>query len=104
MAKSAVKLRAKAKKGVIDIKCLMSHPMETGLRKDKKTGQKIPEHFIQSVVVEKNGTPFMHADFNSTISKNPYLRVKVAGDKGDKITVTWTDNKGESGSGTKAAK
>ncbi len=104
MAKKAVKLRAKAKKGVIDIKCLMSHPMETGLRKDKKTGEKIPEHFIQTVTAEKNGAVFMTADFNSTISKNPYLRFKVAGEKGDKISVTWTDNKGESATGSKAAK
>ncbi len=104
MAKSAVKLRAKAKKGVIDIKCLMSHPMETGLRKDKKTGETIPAHFIQTVVASKNGTPFMEADFNSTISKNPYLRIQVAGEKGDKITVAWTDNKGATGEGSKAAK
>ena len=104
MAKSAVKLRAKVKKGVIDIKCLMSHPMETGLRKDKKTGEKIPAHFIQSVVAEKNGVPFMQADFNSTISKNPYLRVQVAGEKGDEIKVSWTDNKGQTGSGSKASK
>lgn len=104
MANSAVKLRAKAKNGVIDIKCLMSHPMETGLRKDKKTGEKIPAHFIQTVVAEKNGVAFLHADFNSTISKNPYLRVQVEGEKGDEISVTWTDNKGESGSGSKKSK
>ncbi len=104
MAKSAVKLRAKAKKGIIDIKCLMTHPMETGFRKDKKTGEKIPEHFIQTVVAEKNGVVFMNADVNTTISKNPYLRIKVAGEKGDKITVTWTDNKGVTGTGSKAAK
>ena len=104
MAKNAVKLRAKAKKGTIDIKCLMSHPMETGLRKDKKSGEKIPAHFIQTVVAEKNGVPFLQADFNSTISKNPYLRVQVEGDKGDEITVSWTDNKGETGSGSKKSK
>ena len=104
MAKNAVKLRAKAKKGVVDIKCLMSHPMETGQRKDKKTGEKIPAHFIQSVVAKKNGETFLEADFNSTISKNPYLRVQVAGEKGDEITVSWTDNKGETGAGSKKAK
>jgi len=104
MAKKAVKLRAKSKKGVIDIKCLLTHPMETGLRKDKKTGNIIPEHFIQTVVAEKNGVAFMNAYINSTVSKNPYLRVKVAGEKGDEITVTWTDNKGATGTGTKASK
>ena len=104
MAKASVKLRAKAKKGVVDIKCLMSHPMETGLRKDKKTGGTIPAHFIQTVVAEKNGVPFLNADFNSTISKNPYLRLQVSGAKGDKIRVTWTDNMGKSGTAEKAAR
>ncbi len=103
MAKG-VKLRAKAKKGKIDVKCLMSHPMETGLRKDKKTGEKIPAHFIQTVVVAKNGTPVINADFNSTVSKNPYMRVQVAGEKGDKISVSWTDNKGATDSGEATVK
>jgi len=104
MAKSAVKLRAKAKNGEIDIKCLMSHPMETGLRKDKKTGEKIPAHFIQTVEATKNGTVFLKSAFNSTVSKNPYLRIKVAGEKGDEISVSWTDNKGGSGEGKTKAK
>jgi len=42
VAKRAVKLRAKERDGVIDIKCLLSHPMETGLRKDKKKWKDYP--------------------------------------------------------------
>ncbi len=49
MAKSSIKVRAKVKKGEAKVKCLISHPMETGLRKDKKTGKLIPAHFIQEV-------------------------------------------------------
>jgi sulfur-oxidizing protein SoxZ len=104
VAKRAVKLRAKERDGVIDIKCLLSHPMETGLRKDKKSGKIIPKHFIQNVIAEVNGELFMQADINSTISKNPYLRIKVEGSKGDKVTVTWTDNMGVSGSSTEPSK
>ncbi|MBT3348034.1 MAG: thiosulfate oxidation carrier complex protein SoxZ [Thiotrichales bacterium] len=104
MAKAAVKLRAKEKNGVIDIKCLLNHPMETGLRKDKKSGNTIPAHFIQNIVAEKNGKAFLHADVNSTVSKNPYLRIQVEGGKGDEIKVTWTDSKGKSGSGAKKSK
>jgi len=51
-----------------------------------------------------NGELFMQADINSTISKNPYLRIKVEGSKGDKVTVTWTDNMGVSGSSTEPSK
>ena len=47
---ASIKMRAKAASGVTTIKALISHSMETGTRKDKKTGKKIPAHFIQEVV------------------------------------------------------
>ena len=37
------------------VKALISHAMETGQRKDKKTGKKIPAHFIQEVTCSHNG-------------------------------------------------
>ncbi|MDH5612924.1 MAG: thiosulfate oxidation carrier complex protein SoxZ, partial [Gammaproteobacteria bacterium] len=33
---STIQVRSSIKKGVATIKCLVSHPMETGMRKDKK--------------------------------------------------------------------
>ena len=54
MAK-AWKVRAREAGGVTTVKALITHPMETGLRKDKKTGKKIPAHFIQNLSVEHNG-------------------------------------------------
>ena len=50
MAKKSIRIRAKMKGAVTEVKALMSHSMETGLRKDKKTGKKIPAHFIKEVV------------------------------------------------------
>lgn len=96
---STIKLRAKAQGGVATVKALMSHPMETGLRKDKKTGQLIPAHFIQEVVAEHNGKPVLTALWSGGVSKNPYLSFKFSGAKaGDTIKLSWTDNKGESDS------
>ena len=60
MAKS-IKIRAKEKGGVVTVKALMNHPMETGLRKDKKTGEKIPAHFIQEVKASSGGADVMTA-------------------------------------------
>jgi sulfur-oxidizing protein SoxZ len=98
MAKS-IKVRAKAKDGVATVKCLISHPMETGLRKDKKTGETIPAHFIQEVTCEHAGNTVLSAQWNSSISKNPFLSFKFSGAKsGDTIKVSWVDNKGESDS------
>ena len=98
MAKS-IKLRAKAKNGVATVKCLISHPMETGLRKDKKSGKLIPAEFIQEVTCEHGGKTVLSAEWGSAISKNPFLSFKFSGaNSGDSIKISWVDNKGASDS------
>ncbi len=99
MAKSSIKIRAKVKKGEAKVKCLISHPMETGLRKDTKSGKLIPAHFIQEVVCEHDGKTVMNAQWSGTISKNPFLSFEFTGAKaGDMIKVSWVDNTGKSDS------
>lgn len=95
MAKS-IRIKAKAKGNSTEVKALISHDMETGLRKDKKTGKKIPPHFIQEVVCEHNGSQVMKANWSVAISKNPYLAFKFSGGKaGDSVKISWVDNKGK---------
>ena len=94
-----MKIRATMNGDTAEIKVLMNHPMETGLRKDAKTGKLVPALFIQDVVATVNGKPVMTANFGTGISKNPYLGFKVKGAKaGDKVTVSWTDSAGEKNS------
>lgn len=98
MAKS-IKVRAKVKGGETVVKALISHAMETGQRKDKKTGKKIPAHFIQEVTCSHNGNTVLQADWGTAISKNPYLSFKFKGaNAGDTLKMSWVDNKGESDS------
>lgn len=95
----SIKIRANEKGGVCTVKALIKHKMETGLRKDKKTGQTIPAHFIQEVVCEHNGKPVLNATWGTAISENPYLSFEFAGaKKGDTVKLSWKDNKGESDS------
>ncbi len=97
---ASIKMRAKTADGVTTIKALISHPMETGTRKDKKTGKKIPAHFIQEVVCEHKGNTIMTANWGPAISKNPYLSFRIAGGAaGDTVKLSWVDNKGEKDSG-----
>ena len=99
MAKKSIRIRAKMKGNVTEVKALMSHSMETGLRKDKKTGKKIPAHFIKEVVCEHNGKNVLTANWSVAVSKNPYLSFKFKGaNKGDAIKISWADNKGKSDS------
>jgi len=97
MASKSIRIRANIKGDVTEVKALMSHPMETGLRKDKKTGEKIPAHFIKEVTAEHKGTSVMVAQWGVAVSKNPYLSFKFKGGAaGDTIKISWVDNKGES--------
>ena len=101
MAKSTIKLRAKEKGGEVTLKALITHPMETGARKDSKTGELIPAHFIQEVVCKANDQTVMTAYWSGGVSKNPYLSFKFTGaSKGDMVELSWVDNKGESDSKT----
>jgi len=98
MAKG-MKIRARARDGMATVKALMTHPMETGGRKDKKTGQNIPAHFIQEITAEINGKNVLTGYWSGGVSQNPYLSFKVGGaKKGDKVRLSWVDNKGQSDS------
>ena len=100
MAKS-IKIRAKLKGDTTTVKCLMTHAMETGLRKDKKTGKLIPSHFINEVIAESGGKTVMTANWSGGVSKNPYVSFAFTGGaKGDEVKISWTDNQGGSDSGT----
>ncbi len=94
---ASIKLRAKLKGETTTVKALVSHPMETGLRKDKKTGKVIPAHFIQEVICEHKGNTVMTALWGAAVSKNPYLSFRFKGaTKGDTVKLTWSDNQGKS--------
>lgn len=99
MASKSIKIRAKISGEVTTVKALMTHPMETGARKDKSSGELIPAHFIQEVTCESGGKNRLTAYWSGGVSKNPYLSFKFTGAaKGDMLTLKWVDNKGESDS------
>jgi len=90
-----MRIRAVAKDGNVNVKILMAHEMETGQRKDS-AGKPIPAHFIQHVSATWEGKVVLSATWGPAIAKNPFLEFSFkGGKKGDKIQVTWTDNKGD---------
>ncbi len=99
MAERKMKVRVRSQDGAVEVLVLITHPMETGMRVDKKTNQKTPAHFIQRITLEHNGKVVLVADTGVGISEDPLLgfRLKNA-KKGDKVKIGWSDNKGESGS------
>ncbi len=90
-----MRIRAQSKDGVTDVRVLMAHPMETGFRKDS-SGKTIPAHYIKDVKATANGKTVLTARWSQAVSQNPYLQFRFKGAKpGDKVSITWTDNKGE---------
>ena len=93
----ATKIKARKKGNVYEILVLAQHPMETGTRKDKKTKKVIPAHFIETMDFNLNGKNAAVVSMGTGVSKNPLVGIRVAANKGDKVKVSWKDNKGETG-------
>lgn len=90
-----MKIRAFLKDGVTEVKILMQHEMETGLRK-LEDGSVVPAWFITEVKAQHQGRTVLNAEFGQSVSKNPYLMFRFKGGAaGDKITVSWVDTKGD---------
>ena len=90
-----MRIRVAERDGVVNVRILMSHEMETGQRKDS-SGNLVPAHFIRSVVATHQGRTVLSAQWGTAVAKNPFLEFSFKGGrKGEKIAVTWEDNKGE---------
>ena len=90
-----MRIRAQMQGDKAVVRVLMSHEMETGQRKDS-AGKVIPAWHISEVSATHNGKPVLSAEWGPAVAKNPFLQFTIKGAKaGDKVAVTWKDNKGE---------
>ena len=90
-----MRIRAQAAGDKVTVRVLISHEMESGMRK-AADGKLVPAHFIQTVSATHNGKTVMSAQWGPAVSKNPFVQFMFTGGKaGDKIIVTWVDNKGD---------
>ncbi len=90
-----MRIRAQAQGGNAVVRVLMAHEMETGQRKDA-AGKTIPAWHISDVTASLNGKQVLSAEWGPAVAKNPFMQFTIKGAKaGDKIAVTWKDNKGD---------
>jgi sulfur-oxidizing protein SoxZ len=91
-----MRIRAQAAGGNATVRVLMAHEMETGQRKDA-AGKIISAWHITDVTATHNGKTVLTAEWGPAVAKNPFLQFNVKGAKaGDKISVNWKDNRGDS--------
>lgn len=93
---SSIKLRAKSQDGFTTVRALIRHPMETGLRLSRKTGEPIPAHHIVEVRVHHEDRQVLATDWGPGVSANPWLSFRFRGGQpGERIRLTWIDNRGQ---------
>ena len=103
MAMKKMKIRAWTAGDRVTVKAILFHPMETGQRKDKSTGETIPAHFITEVKCEHLQKNVLTCLWGPGVSKNPFISFKFKGArKGESVKISWVDNQGQSDSMTAA--
>ena len=94
--KPRVRVQTKAKKGeVVEVKTLVTHPMESGQRKDAD-GKLVPRLIVSSFDATYNGKPVMSAKLEPAISANPYMAFSVRVDESGTLKLSWTDDNKQS--------
>ena len=84
------------KKGdVIQIKTLMPHPMETGLRIDRSTGGIFPRRIVNTFICKYNGEQIFSVEFTPAVAANPYLVFYTVATESGELEFTWVDDEGE---------
>lgn len=92
----AMRIRVRLKDGVAEAHVLMPHPMETGFR-EGPDGHAIEAHYITDVRIAVADRPVLNARMSIAVSADPLLSFRFRGGRpGERVTVAWTDNEGES--------
>ena len=92
--KPRIKLPKETKRAeIFQIKTLVSHPMENGLRRDKD-GAMIPRKIINSFTCEFNGRPVFSCDLDTAVAANPYLEFAARIEQSGTFRFTWRDDDG----------
>ena len=94
MANVLINVPKQARRGdVIEIKTLVSHPMETGYRRDQ-VGAAIPRDIIRRFVCTYNGTEVFRADLHPAIAANPFLVFTTVATESGTLKFEWTGDNG----------
>jgi sulfur-oxidizing protein SoxZ len=76
-----------------DVKVLISHPMESGQRRDQ-LGQAIPRDIINHFICTLDGETVLEAEFFPAIAANPFLSFSAVAEKSGTLALTFTDDEG----------
>jgi len=94
MVRVLINVPKQVKRGeAFDVKLLISHPMESGQRRDAM-GAAIPRDIINRFVCTLDGAEVLRAELFPAIAANPFLSFSVVADKSGTLAMTFTDDHG----------
>jgi len=95
-ANEAMRIRAQAGAAGATVRALMTHEMESGQRRDA-ANKPIPAWHITDVAAALTGRPAFAAEWGPGVARNPFLQFTLKGAKaGDRLALSWRDNRGAS--------
>jgi sulfur-oxidizing protein SoxZ len=96
--KTLIKIKPKDYKtgDIVKIDFMAMHPMESGMRKDKDTGNIIPAHYINEVSFLLNDKMLTKMITWESLSVNPVLSISMKVSGAGTLKVLAKDNKGDS--------
>lgn len=96
MYKTRIAVPATARPGeIIEIRTLISHPMESGFRRDP-SGALIPRNILRSFSCSYLGEPVFSMDFFPGVAANPFLSFHLRATASGEIRFEWVDQDGNS--------
>ncbi|SON55016.1 putative secreted protein [Hartmannibacter diazotrophicus] len=76
------------------IRTLISHPMETGFRRDSRTGERIPRRIIHRFECSFDGETVFTCDLGPSMAANPYLEFEARIEHGGTFRFVWVEDGG----------
>ncbi|MSO92778.1 MAG: thiosulfate oxidation carrier complex protein SoxZ [Rhodospirillales bacterium] len=92
-ANPAPKIRVARQGTLYEVKTLVSHEMETGLRHDK-SGNPIPRRILKSFVCKVGGQSIFEATLHPGVAANPFLAFHARPEAGQAFEFVWTEDSG----------
>lgn len=75
----------------LEVRTLINHPMETGLR-EGSDGERLPRHIIEQFTVHLGDEVAFEAELHQSISANPYLRFHLTPQQSGELIFEWQDD------------
>jgi sulfur-oxidizing protein SoxZ len=102
MTRALINVPPTAKHGeIIEIKTLISHPMESGYRVGTN-GTRIPRDIITLFTCTYNGEEIFRAELSPAIAANPFIAFYTTATASGTLTFHWTGDNGFSATETAA--